>query len=545
MFRWYKNAELCYVYLSDLVGWEDGVQDGEDHPNRDEAMRLRLGQCRWFTRGWTLQELIAPRHVQFHASDWREIGNKVDLHRVVSAITRIDKDILLGGNLSNVSVARRMSWASDRKTSRIEDAAYCLLGIFDVNLPLIYGEGPKAFRRLQEAIMVSTHDQSLFAWGRFVDSPSDVFDQDPDTALDLRTLPWKPFDQRPRRLGLFADSPLDFRASHNIRPVDHQYAHALYRYRAPSIVSGGVMTNMVIRRRLPSVAYLDDPELAYKEEAELAFLLCRVGGGTGVNGGKLIGIVIRPCGDDYYSRTDELVPVDDFVSFYRFQNWTRPRHFLPWPEFRLRHGDIFLRRWHSQFKETDDWRAFISSGPSWRRACLNRVLRPQDGARGDEYFCITHELNASKEVGITLKRALCGPPRPFSSSSSSSSPPRPLGNLLVGASIINDHQAAITEDNLHGPRGIVDSRRGGGNPDRSDGGGSDCRFRVSPPYSHVMAIPSDTWELERDHLPRIYAKVQRMTLTGGEDGGEVDIVDLFMLWDGPLTEHIKRALPDL
>jgi len=528
MFRWYKNAELCYVYLSDLVGWDDGVQDGEDHPDRDGAIRQRLGQCRWFTRGWTLQELLAPRHVQFYVSDWREIGNKVGLHRVLSAITGIDKDILLGGNLSNVSVARRMSWASDRKTSRIEDAAYCLLGIFDVNIPLIYGEGPKAFRRLQEAIMVSTYDQSLFAWGQFVDSPSDIFDQDSDTRLDLRTLPWKSIDQRPRRLGLFADSPLDFRASRDIRPVDHQYAHALYRNRAPSIVSGGVMTNMVIRRRLPSVAYLDDPELAYKEEAELAILLCRVGGGTSVNGGKLIGIVIRPCGDGYYSRTDELVPVDEFVSFYRFHNWTRPRHFLPWPDFRLRHGDIFLRRWPSGFRKIDDWRAFVSSGPSWRRVCLEKVLRPQDGARGNEYFCIIHELNSSEKIGITLKRTLCGPAH---SSSSFSSSPRPFGNLLVDASSFND-QTAIPEYNLRGPQSIVDS-----------GGGGRCR--ESPQYSHVMAIPSDTWELERDHLPRIYAKVQRMTLTGGEDGSEVDIVDLFMLWDGPLAQRIKRAMPDL
>jgi len=545
MFRWYRNAKFCYVYLSDLVhvGWHESGGDDDD-----AAIRQQLSKCRWFTRGWTLQELLAPQHVQFYASNWREVGNKHGLCRVISAITGIDEDILLGGNLGSVSVARRMSWASDRKTSRIEDMAYCLLGIFDISIPLIYGEGPKAFRRLQEAIMTSTYDQSLFAWGRFVDfPPSDTFKAELDTWLNLDVTMWKPADQRPHRLGLFAESPSDFRACRDIRPVDHQYTHALYRERAPSIVSGGVFISMVIWARIPSVSYLDDPKIAYRDDTDLAFLLCRVGGGTGVNGGKLVSLVLRPCGNEYYSRTDELMLIDEVVSFDRFQAWTHPRHFLPWPEFRLCHGDIFLRRWVSEFKDLEDWRAIIASGPSWRRYCSNKVLRPQEGAKGNEYFCNVHQVSQSCHVGITLKRALTGLAHSFSSSSSSSSSSfssylhQPLGTLLVGASIIGRAPTSSGQGNSYKPRAGMN---GYGTGFGSGGAGGDHRYRESPQYSHVMALPSDTWELEKDHLPRIYFKFQRMTLAGG-NGGEVDVVDLFMLKAGPHAERVKKALPNI
>ena len=115
----------------------------------------RLHKCCWFTRGWTLQELVAPRNVEFYSTDWRKIATKDELCGLLSSITEIGEHILKGAKLADVSVARRMSWASYTRT---EDIAYCLLGIFDVNLPLIYGEGLKAFRRLQEAIMNTTHD---------------------------------------------------------------------------------------------------------------------------------------------------------------------------------------------------------------------------------------------------------------------------------------------------------------------------------------------------------------------------------------------------
>ncbi|KAM7187586.1 vegetative incompatibility protein HET-E-1 [Rhypophila sp. PSN 637] len=151
MYAWYAGAEVCYAYLSDL------------DPGAD--LETALPQCKWFTRGWTLQELVAPRHVIFFDRDWNEIGNKNELSNLLYCITNIPVELLQSTTrLEHYSVARRMSWAARRKTTRIEDLAYCLLGIFEVNLALIYGEGKRAFKRLQEAIVLSAADRSVFMW---------------------------------------------------------------------------------------------------------------------------------------------------------------------------------------------------------------------------------------------------------------------------------------------------------------------------------------------------------------------------------------------
>lgn len=121
----------------------------------------------WFTRGWTLQELVAPRDVCFYDGRWTYINNRYVLSGIISQITNIDQSILTDGWMRSKtpSVAKRMSWAATRKTTRPEDIAYCLLGLFDVNMPLLYGEGgTKAFYRLQEEIMKNSADQSIFAW---------------------------------------------------------------------------------------------------------------------------------------------------------------------------------------------------------------------------------------------------------------------------------------------------------------------------------------------------------------------------------------------
>ena len=123
-------------------------------------------ESRWFTRGWTLQELIAPQTVLFFGCCWNFIGRLADLVQRVSGITNIPLDVLDHTRpLSDVSVARRLSWAAKRKTTRKEDEAYSLFGIMDVNMPLLYGEGgSKAFLRLQDAIIHQSTDQSIFAW---------------------------------------------------------------------------------------------------------------------------------------------------------------------------------------------------------------------------------------------------------------------------------------------------------------------------------------------------------------------------------------------
>ncbi|KAK4444725.1 HET-domain-containing protein [Podospora aff. communis PSN243] len=163
MFLWYQRARVCYVFLSDLATSSDDLTYG-------------LQNCRWFTRGWTLQELIAPRHVKFYNRWWQFCGSKENLVDKLATITHISRDVLTHQvGLSSVPVAARMSWASSRETTRIEDIAYCLLGIFGVNLPLLYGEEHRAFRRLQEEIIRTTPDLSILAWKVPVDpSPSPI-----------------------------------------------------------------------------------------------------------------------------------------------------------------------------------------------------------------------------------------------------------------------------------------------------------------------------------------------------------------------------------
>ncbi|KAF1850848.1 uncharacterized protein K460DRAFT_350850 [Cucurbitaria berberidis CBS 394.84] len=118
----------------------------------------------WLTRGWTLQELIAPLEINLYSKEWEPIGTKSEITQYLEEITGIDQQVLQGAYPSICSVASRMSWAANRKTNRIEDMAYSLLGMFDINMPLLYGEGGKAFIRLQEEIMKDCNDQSLFAW---------------------------------------------------------------------------------------------------------------------------------------------------------------------------------------------------------------------------------------------------------------------------------------------------------------------------------------------------------------------------------------------
>jgi hypothetical protein len=123
--------------------------------------------CSWWTRGWTLQELLAPKIVEFYDRDWVRRGTKSELSNEIHEFTGIDLNILLTGTigeLSTIPVAKRMSWAANRSTTRQEELAYCLLGIFNVNMPLLYGEGQNAFIRLQEEIIKETNDLTLFAW---------------------------------------------------------------------------------------------------------------------------------------------------------------------------------------------------------------------------------------------------------------------------------------------------------------------------------------------------------------------------------------------
>jgi hypothetical protein len=161
MFAWYRNAAICYAYLEDVN--EDGQATGV-YNLQDPNFPAKFAESRWFGRGWTLQELLAPSLVVFYSANWVSIGTRDELKDMIAKVAAIDTKFFEYGRLEDYSIAQRMSWASGRKTTRIEDQAYCLLGLFGVNMPLLYGEGQRAFVRLQQEIMKESDDQSIFAW---------------------------------------------------------------------------------------------------------------------------------------------------------------------------------------------------------------------------------------------------------------------------------------------------------------------------------------------------------------------------------------------
>jgi tetratricopeptide (TPR) repeat protein len=205
MHVWYSNSNKCYAYLRD-------VPPGDDPFPVESYFR----RSRWFTRGWTLQELVAPREVGFYHEHWRIIGTKYSIEsghyregeqdlggnweELLENITGIPKDCLVQRiSPSMYSVAQRMCWASARQCTRVEDVAYCLIGIFKVNMPLLYGEGVKAFVRLQEEIMKEIDDHSLFAW----------------TVPEGNNQSWMVSS-------IFAQSPASFARSHTVIPIHEE-----------------------------------------------------------------------------------------------------------------------------------------------------------------------------------------------------------------------------------------------------------------------------------------------------------------------------------
>jgi hypothetical protein len=207
MFRWYGNATRCYVFLSDVydspvgIGDESGAQSRSlefwirrlstwfwmllygllvarlvellfskhkllsDKRSPNMALKAihnesdsnpwnsEFLQSRWFTRGWTLQELLAPRSVEFFSLGHRRLGDKNSLKEQIQAITGIPSLALEGARLSQFGIDERFKWIDRRQTKLPEDKVYSLLGIFDVDLPLLYGEGAaNAFKRVREII---------------------------------------------------------------------------------------------------------------------------------------------------------------------------------------------------------------------------------------------------------------------------------------------------------------------------------------------------------------------------------------------------------
>ncbi|KAI6167415.1 heterokaryon incompatibility protein-domain-containing protein [Pisolithus thermaeus] len=174
MYRWYQNAQVCYACLND-VG-ESTLPIKRDDDKFDKSN----GWPEWFMRGWTLQELIAPKQVEFFNKNWVRIGDKQSSAWELEEITGIPCDVLTNGLAAErLSVAQIMSWAADRKTTRVEDRAYSLMGLLGVNMPMLYGEGKKAFQRLQLEIIRVSSDHSIFAWKPRMSQTGSALAEDP------------------------------------------------------------------------------------------------------------------------------------------------------------------------------------------------------------------------------------------------------------------------------------------------------------------------------------------------------------------------------
>ncbi len=209
MYSWYAYSGACYAFLHDV---RLSARKG------DLKWREAFKESKWFGRGWTLQELIASRVVIFvckapsrDVSGWEVLGSKHSLAGCISSVTGIDLEVLTFEiSLEEIPIARRMAWAQPRQTSRLEDEAYCLMGIFGVSMQTNYGEGRYAFIRLQENILSQTPDQTIFAWGRFLDNPSFTLlpSSSPITPPDLSRNAITP-PSFPKQY-LLASSPRDF-----------------------------------------------------------------------------------------------------------------------------------------------------------------------------------------------------------------------------------------------------------------------------------------------------------------------------------------------
>lgn len=159
MFNWYREAKVCYTYFNDVEKTSGGGDAGLFNATGTGKPSV------WFTRGWTLQELLAPVKMLFYDKHWKYLGTRAELSGILSAITGIQTAYLTGQeDFRKACIAQKMSWMADRTTTREEDMAYSMLGIFGINLNPQYGEGARAFMRLQESLLQRSTDESLFAW---------------------------------------------------------------------------------------------------------------------------------------------------------------------------------------------------------------------------------------------------------------------------------------------------------------------------------------------------------------------------------------------
>lgn len=227
MFKWYRDARVCITYLSDVdSGFSSGLPGYQvTDPGQEESTKVTAPPdgpkatnifqstngdmpSQWFSRGWTLQELLAPRDMYFYDVNWEYLGTKTLLAQEIERITGIDAEYLTGAkNFRKACIATRMSWMAGRTTTRVEDTTYSMLGLFDVTMTVQYGEGQRAFMRLQQELLSAALDESIFAWRMPEPSAGEKQDIERDTGTTWESNEW----------GLLAPSPDWFRNCGNVR----------------------------------------------------------------------------------------------------------------------------------------------------------------------------------------------------------------------------------------------------------------------------------------------------------------------------------------
>jgi hypothetical protein len=211
MFKWYRDAQVCITYLSDVgpgstaTNLAQSTDGGEVNYSVFQSL-VSKKPSEWFSRGWTLQELLAPHDMRFFDMDWNYMGTKTSLAREIEAITGIEADYLTGSrNFRTACIATKMSWMADRTTTREEDIAYGMLGLFNVTMTPQYGEGLRAFMRLQHELLLSIPDESIFAWQM----------PDPNAGEKFGVVPSPGTSWSPDEWGMLSPSPDWFKTCRN------------------------------------------------------------------------------------------------------------------------------------------------------------------------------------------------------------------------------------------------------------------------------------------------------------------------------------------
>jgi hypothetical protein len=282
MYKWYCDAAICYAFISD--------HSVESFVSERSVVNEAFQSSRWFKRGWTLQELLAPDAIEFFDSNWRFMGTKSSLLDQIYAATNIEKQYLHDRHaIENATIATKFSWASGRTTTREEDMAYCLLGLVQVNMPMLYGEGSGAFYRLQLEIIKQTNEHTIFAW--------------------------EPTEDIWRQQSIFAPSPALFKNTADLQPT----FSAVHRRSETH-----EMTNRGLRITLPCIS-IDDNRV-------IAVLNCMS------SAGKYIGIWLERTGPGTYQRLsipramitekdmDEATPVSMHIEIYNQNRRREAKH---------------------------------------------------------------------------------------------------------------------------------------------------------------------------------------------------------------------------